>query len=292
MPVIVTYIHINQHTYSIELFSTDGRVLVSTDERVTSKNVSKDLFFSNFKAGNPATGTLIEHERVVLPGLAVSAYIRSSSTGKPIAILTQFVLLTELNDILKNTFYSKTLGAGLSDIDTMEAYLVNRDGFMITGSRFLNGAVLKKKVETEPVKACQKSAEDFAGFYSDYRGVKVAGSTRYIETLNWALLVKIDQDEALAAVVDMRNDALRAAAVVAGLVVVLFAVFYKKVILQIQRLSAAVVARGLRIKSVAEFVETNESLELLRSFGVDYAQGYLIGKPGPALATKLKHDLK
>jgi diguanylate cyclase (GGDEF)-like protein/PAS domain S-box-containing protein len=52
------------------------------------------------------------------------------------------------------------------------------------------------------------------------------------------------------------------------------------------------VARGLKIKSVAEFVETGESLKLLREFRVEYAQGYFIGKPGPALATRLGHDLK
>lgn len=38
-------------------------------------------------------------------------------------------------------------------------------------------------------------------------------------------------------------------------------------------------ARGLGIKSVAEFVEEKQTLDLLGTFGVDYAQGYLIGRP-------------
>ena len=42
-------------------------------------------------------------------------------------------------------------------------------------------------------------------------------------------------------------------------------------------------ARGLKIESIAEFVENEQTLELLRSFGVDYAQGYFIGKPSPTL---------
>lgn len=41
------------------------------------------------------------------------------------------------------------------------------------------------------------------------------------------------------------------------------------------------VAQGLGIKTVAEFVETDATLQLLKGFGVDYAQGYLIGKPAP-----------
>jgi EAL domain-containing protein (putative c-di-GMP-specific phosphodiesterase class I) len=44
------------------------------------------------------------------------------------------------------------------------------------------------------------------------------------------------------------------------------------------------VARGLDIKTIAEFVEDEKTLELLREFGADYAQGYLIGKPAPAVA--------
>lgn len=41
------------------------------------------------------------------------------------------------------------------------------------------------------------------------------------------------------------------------------------------------VAEGLGIKTVAEFVEDQETLELLRKFGVTYAQGYHIGRPAP-----------
>ncbi|MBP6070452.1 MAG: EAL domain-containing protein [Candidatus Accumulibacter sp.] len=46
----------------------------------------------------------------------------------------------------------------------------------------------------------------------------------------------------------------------------------------------AEVARGFGKKTVAEFVEDARALNMLRSFGVDYAQGYFIGKPGPDVA--------
>lgn len=39
------------------------------------------------------------------------------------------------------------------------------------------------------------------------------------------------------------------------------------------------VARGFGKRTVAEFVGDERSLALLRSYGVDYAQGYHIGKP-------------
>ena len=43
------------------------------------------------------------------------------------------------------------------------------------------------------------------------------------------------------------------------------------------------VAKGLGKITVAEFVENAETLALLRAFGVDYAQGYYIGRPSPKL---------
>lgn len=42
------------------------------------------------------------------------------------------------------------------------------------------------------------------------------------------------------------------------------------------------VAHSLGKRVVAEFVESAEILEILRAMGVDYAQGYHIGRPGPA----------
>ena len=41
------------------------------------------------------------------------------------------------------------------------------------------------------------------------------------------------------------------------------------------------VASGLGKRTVAEFVTDKASLELLRAYGVDFAQGFHIGKPGP-----------
>ncbi|MBF0344991.1 MAG: diguanylate cyclase [Nitrospirae bacterium] len=42
-------------------------------------------------------------------------------------------------------------------------------------------------------------------------------------------------------------------------------------------------ASGMGVITVAEFVEDIETMNLLKQYGVNYAQGYLIGKPSPAL---------
>lgn len=41
------------------------------------------------------------------------------------------------------------------------------------------------------------------------------------------------------------------------------------------------VARGLRLKTIAEFVEERETVELLKSYGVDYGQGFHLARPAP-----------
>lgn len=43
------------------------------------------------------------------------------------------------------------------------------------------------------------------------------------------------------------------------------------------------VANGMGIKTVAEFVENKETIDIIREYGLDYAQGYYIGKPSPVV---------
>ena len=46
------------------------------------------------------------------------------------------------------------------------------------------------------------------------------------------------------------------------------------------------ISHSLGKKTVAEFVEDRETLKMLQEFGVDFVQGYLIGKPQRALPNK------
>jgi diguanylate cyclase (GGDEF)-like protein/PAS domain S-box-containing protein len=46
------------------------------------------------------------------------------------------------------------------------------------------------------------------------------------------------------------------------------------------------VCKGLGIKTVAEFVEDEQTLEMVRDLGVDFAQGYHLGKPEPVSALR------
>ncbi len=43
----------------------------------------------------------------------------------------------------------------------------------------------------------------------------------------------------------------------------------------------ALALRKIGMRAIAEFVESDDTLAKLREIGVDYAQGFGIGKPGP-----------
>ena len=43
----------------------------------------------------------------------------------------------------------------------------------------------------------------------------------------------------------------------------------------------AKIAAGMGKRTIAEFVENEETLELLEEYGIDFAQGYFLGRPGP-----------
>ena len=49
------------------------------------------------------------------------------------------------------------------------------------------------------------------------------------------------------------------------------------------------IAKGLGIKTIAEFVENEETFRLLKVLNVDFAQGYFIDKPGDTIITGYKH---
>jgi EAL domain-containing protein (putative c-di-GMP-specific phosphodiesterase class I) len=97
---------------------------------------------------------------------------------------------------------------------------------------------------------CAVALDDFgAGF----------GSFHYLKRLSFSYL-KIDGDF-VRALPDSPNDQLVVKALVG-------------------------VARGMGKRTIAEFVGDEPTIELLREFGVDYAQGFQLGRPQPLAAVR------
>jgi signal transduction histidine kinase len=89
--------------------------------------------------------------------------------------------------------------------DTGETYIINRDAIAITESRFFPGAILKVKVNTEPVRAFIERGQEMIGDYRDYRGVPVSGSSAVIRQMGWVLVTEIDFSQVFAPIAALRN---------------------------------------------------------------------------------------
>jgi len=86
-----------------------------------------------------------------------------------------------------------------------ESYIVNREGVMISNSRFIKDAFLKQRVDTEPVKLMQSKGEIMSGVYKDYRGHDALGASMGEDVnnefgLGWTIISEIDVNEAFAPV--------------------------------------------------------------------------------------------
>ena len=90
-----------------------------------------------------------------------------------------------------------------------ETYLVGRDFYMRSQSRFLSNSVMKTRVITTPVRKAllNESGLDLA---KDYRGIEVLSSFGLLRRagLEWAILAELDYSEATASVYSLRNSIL------------------------------------------------------------------------------------
>ena len=89
--------------------------------------------------------------------------------------------------------------------ETGEIYLVNKDRYMISPSRYVKDAILRQKVETLNARPGMEdgnkggmTGNNTIAVFPDYRGVNVLGAHVYLPGVRWCLVAGIDEKEALA----------------------------------------------------------------------------------------------
>ena len=103
-----------------------------------------------------------------------------NSSGESVGIIYLEIQMDEIRGILKT---SKTE-------EGMESYVVNKEGVMLTESRFVPDAVGKVKVNLKSLKI---SIDHLAtAKYKDYRGEEVYGRYFNVDNLGWTLIVESD----------------------------------------------------------------------------------------------------
>jgi len=132
------------------------------------------------------------------------------SISAPILLNNQFAGVLVINfDTDKELFKITTDRTGLGQ--TGEVYLVNKDGYMISPSRFMDDAILKQKVylthiqELKDIGYQNISLEDVITVNKNYRGVNSLMVHTHIPEMGWSLVAQIDTQEAFAPVTQLTN---------------------------------------------------------------------------------------
>lgn len=119
------------------------------------------------------------------------------SISVPILIKDKFAGIVIINIKIEQKLY-KILSQRHKKTD--ETYLINKDGYMITASRFMENTFLTQKVTSLKAKECFAASAQTIKYYKSYYNNLVIGTNHTIEGIDWCLLAEIDVEEALAPV--------------------------------------------------------------------------------------------
>ena len=117
-------------------------------------------------------------------------------TGATAAVLVGMVDLRELTDIMT---------AGSRFYESEESYLVNDMHLLITETRYTQDLAMKMTIETAGVESCLTGGESGFGLNDNYRDVGVIEGYRWVAERELCILTEVDQSEAFASVIALRN---------------------------------------------------------------------------------------
>lgn len=194
-----------------DIFDLSGRAIISSEEKrighTESSIAELDREYGFISAKNGIVGQVVvgsvmireeeEEGHPAIPMIHLSVPIVSLSTNEVIGVMVNHISGEELNKVIsgKRQLELGALTGGGPLFKSLETYLVNRDGLMITPSYFIADAVLKQKVFTDATRACLEDGREISGRYKDYRGVWVYGASMCPQNQQWMLLLEIDEKE-------------------------------------------------------------------------------------------------
>lgn len=221
-------IKIHSEFYEVFILDKNGKVVATTNpEEEIGEDFSKDLVFLNAKKELYIKDAFYDEE-FGKNAIAISTPI-FNETKEFSGVFVARMEMSELNEITTDR-------TGLGE--TGEIYLINKDGYMISHSRFLSEehTFLKLKVDTENSRACFEALakyyrkdlkeveehEEKILVFEDYREINVLGTHAHISEMRWCLLAEIGEAEALG---ELRDKLLKTAFIVLIGIVVVMGVF-------------------------------------------------------------------
>ncbi|MEE9459497.1 MAG: cache domain-containing protein, partial [Candidatus Bathyarchaeia archaeon] len=186
-------IEAHEEIFKVSLLDKNGTVVASTYEASVGSYKSADNMYLKVEETDYIRDMYIS-ETFGTPAINIAGPVLLNGE------ILGFIFATlDAKKLFKITLDRTGLG------ETGEIYLINKDGYMISPSRFKEDVILKQKVGTINAKNCltHKGEEHILGreeisVFPDYRGVNVLGTHEYIPEMRWGLLAEIDAKEVLA----------------------------------------------------------------------------------------------
>jgi hypothetical protein len=208
--------------YEISILDGDGVILTSNNVNIMGRDDSGENYYLETMTGSHYIEDVYYSEADKIELFSISSPIKNPDTGEILGVLT----VKMKTDLLNKITLDRT-GLGKSG----EAYLIGKDGYMLTESRYEDDVVLKRKIDSLGFQKCiadsQKNQNDSAfsmkiATYRNYKGMTVIGTDAYIPEMKWCLLTEIEEKEAVGL---LREDLLFAGFKIAILALALMVVF-------------------------------------------------------------------
>ena len=203
--------------FDYTIIGKNGRVQLSTNKTRIGEDLSQDENFMRGLKEKFFIDIAID-EITGKQNLKIVAPIFSHDISHTNAI---GVIIAKAETLWLNNITANREGLG----ETGEVYIVNKDGFMITESRFEEGNVLKTKVDSMPVKLFQSQGKTMTGVYNDYRhrdvmGVSMGNKLKDTIDTGWVILSEIDRNEVLIPIVALQRKIILICFIVVTLVII------------------------------------------------------------------------
>ncbi len=187
----------------ISILDTNGKVVASTDKAEIGSNKSKEEYFLKGLKHNEVTIIFKDKENPT----TIMEYLAG-----PLILNGRTIGVASIESDAANNFFSTHQNyEGLGQ--TGDFYVAkkdkNGDAILISPLRFvpdapLNYKVSKNEVHTPIIQSTILKKENIITDTLDYRGEPVLAATRYLESPDWGLVVKVDKKEAFAPLDNLR----------------------------------------------------------------------------------------
>lgn len=187
-------VKINKNIYDIFLINLKGIIIASNIEERIGLSRSEDKYFLEGKKSFGIQGPYLSRFFKGQKSLAFSAPIYENVTHKLLGVIVIRTKLNPLNDIL----------TGRDEFGkTDELYLINKDNYMITPSRFIDNTFLTQKVVSTEAREWlelseeeRKEEREKVDIYKNYLGTTVLGTHQKIKNVDWCLMAETTIKEA------------------------------------------------------------------------------------------------